>query len=135
MTVFVFLQNGRQGMSQQHISQFLQTCSNSHTHTHTHTHTHVRALKRSGTPHLYIWVHKRVPPPRCLAQNVMLCSIQEQIGLFSPQEGRGRAKSRRRNRNDHSHFLTELTISLPRSEIGGSEKHTIRNHYSAPNCC
>ncbi len=104
-------------------------------HTRSHTHTHVRALKRSGTPHLYIWVHKRVPPPRCLAQNVMLCSIPEQIGLLSPQEGRGRAKRRRRNRNDHSHFLTELTISLPRSEIGGSEKHTIRNHYSAPNCC
>ena len=44
------------------------------------------------------------------------------------------AQKQGRNTRHHSHLLTELTISLPRSEIGSGEKHTIRNHYSAPNC-
>lgn len=55
------------------------------------------------------------------------------LTFFSPQEGMKTSQKQQENGDDHSHFLTELTVSLPRSEIGGSEKHTIRNHYSAPN--
>lgn len=60
--------------------------------------------------------------------------------LLSPRAGfihfrKSEDEPRAKNRDDDSHFLTELTISLPQSEIGGSGKHTIRNHYSAPNCC
>lgn len=92
-----------------------------------HTHSHAR----SDTQHLHIWVHNRLPLPRLHAHIFNV--------LFNPRENwtfftSGWPKSRARNKRHHSHLLTELTISLPRSEIGSSEKHTIRNHYSAPNC-
>lgn len=108
-------------MSQQHISQFLQTCSSAHALTRT----------RSDTQHLHIWVHNRLPLPRLHAHifNVLF-NPRENLTFFTS----GWPKSRARNKRHHSHLLTELTISLPRSEIGSSEKHTIRNHYSAPNC-
>lgn len=114
-------------MSQQHISQFLQTCSNAHAFTHAHTHTHLNA--QAHNMRTYGPTKERLYLAFLLK---IYCFVQpkSRFDFFSPQEKRGWAKG-----SDHSHFLTEQTIGLPRSEIGSSEKHTIRNHYSAPNCC
>lgn len=94
-------------------------CTHSCTHTQMHRHTYG-------------------PTKECLYLVFSLkfeqfTQSKNRFDFFSPQGGVKTCQKQQQNGDDHSHFLTELTVSLPRSEIGGSEKHTIRNHYSAPN--
>lgn len=92
---------------------------------------HMRSHTHASAPRLHIWAHVIVPPSCLYAQIAMFCSHQNLIAAFSAQVG----PEMRENRGDQSHFLNELTTRLSGSGSGGSEKRTIINHYSAPNCC
>lgn len=93
---------------------------------------HARAQTHKHTTYLHIWVHKRLSLPRFHVQIWMFCSIREKTGLFFFST-RGGLKVTR-ERETITHISWQITISLPQSEIGGSAKRTIRNHYFAPNC-
>lgn len=104
-----FLQNGRQGMSQQRISQFLQTCH----YAQEHAFTHVDPQEFVRTK-LYQFAPIR---SKLISRLLFFFFVKPDFSQKQNEEKTG-------NSNRWC-CLTELTISLPRSEIGSTQLEII----------
>lgn len=113
-----FLQNGRQGMSQQRISQFLQTCHYAQEHAFTHVDPQEFVSLRTK---LYQFAPIR---SKLISRLFFFFFCQTR---FQPKA------ERRKNRKQQSLMLLDR-VNHQFTTLWNWQ-HTIRNHYSVANSC